>query len=80
MSAKRPAESLSNAEQSKGRVHGGKGSAQARLNGGNMGGPSAPPKPISESSIAKRMHSRGLSVASGVDSKDDEEDHSKVWV
>lgn len=45
-----------------------------------MGGPSAPPKPISESSIAKRMHSRGLSVASGVDSKDDEEDHSKVWV
>jgi len=75
MSAKRPAESLSNAEKSKERVRVEKGetaNAQARLNGGNVGGASAPAKPMSESSIAKRMHSRGLSVASGVDSNDED--------
>ena len=51
----------------------------ARLNGGKAGGASASAKPMSGSNIAKRMHSIGLSTASGVDSNE-EVDHSRVCI
>jgi hypothetical protein len=82
MSAKRPAESLSKAEKSNERVHVGKRGpegAHAKLKRGKAGGASAPGTPKSESITLKRMHSRGLSTASGVDSSEDEDD-SRVCV
>jgi hypothetical protein len=51
----------------------------ARVNGGKAGGASASAKPMSGSNIAKRMHSIGLSTASGVDSNE-EVDHSRVCI
>lgn len=80
MSAKRPAESLSNAENSnEWALVTRNGDAKplgmhAKLNGGIAWGIPASARPVSDSSIVKRMRSSGLSTASGVDSKDEEVD------
>lgn len=82
MSAKRPAESSSNAEKSKecARVvrERGVGLGHARPNEGSSG-KTASARPKSESSMLKRMHSRGRSAASGVDSREEDVD-AKPWV
>lgn len=57
----------------------GVGGPHAKANEGKLGGTPASAKPITESDSVKRRHSRGLSTASGVDSKD-EDDESGVRV
>lgn len=54
--------------------NGGDGQGHARRNVGSVGDTPASEKPISESRMPKRKHSRGLSTASGVDSNEEDVD------
>lgn len=80
MSANRPALPYSYEILRFMRNGGGAGRGHAKPNDGSIGGSSASVKPISESSMLKRIRSRGCSGASGVDSKEEDVDSTPcVW-
>jgi len=58
----------------KGRVKEAPGGEHAKLNGGKAGGASRSAKPTSKFIILRCMHPVGLSLASGVDSNEEEDD------